>query len=422
MFPAEIGNANITHGVDSVLDDLNDPPLTPRAVETPSEEADLIELAQDPLVLVAMLGDASTKDRIRIANKLPMVGRQTSLELLIGLLTDRAPAVQVAAINGLETLGNRACVNLLIDIMKRGPASVRIRTATALGTFADSTAYSILVEALDDPVWEVSKAAVLAVTKYQNKQIIPLLCKRLRDVYKDVRGAATEAINQLGGWNVLSGVDQLAAYLVAMKDWKYAKHLRHETLRLLKEDLVQTRETTRKDAMEGLNALNWTPRSVEERANLFFFNEEWDKVAALGQYVIPQLVNALRYSFTVLKEDPRQHAALLLNRLKWEPSNDEDRAYYHAALEEWDKVYSLDKNILVSPLCYILRRFAGPAYGFKTNPPLSAARGLEQLDPSDLSITTIRDVATLTADNELKVELCRILSGWGIPYNPNDVQ
>ena len=398
--------------------------LDEKKLEQMLAEADVIDSIQDPHELAAMIVRTSTKNRVRIGRifvKILGIGGPASMNALIGLLDNQAPLVQSMAIKELADLKNRACVWPLVKLMKKAPASVRIEAIEALDVFADPTAYETLVSALDDPAREVRGAAVSALAEYHIQEAIPLITSMLRDTYKYVRDAAIEAIDKLGGWEALRNVDQLAAYLVATQKWEYAKHLRSEAINVLKNDLAQTRITTRRDAMEGLTRLGWTPKTVEDRANAYFFNEKWDDVAALGTPAIPSLLNALRHSYIASQENPRQHAARLLKQLNWQPGSDEDGIFYYIALENWDKVYSFDKAVAESPLTYVLRRFAGPALGFDTNPPLSAARGLEKLGPSDLAISTTRDVATLTDDAELKAELCRILTSWGHPYTPDDL-
>jgi HEAT repeat protein len=85
-------------------------------------------------------------------------------------------------------------------------------------------------------------------------------------------------------------------------------------------------------AAVALDALVWQPTGDDQKAIAAIARNEWEKVVGIGGVAVGPLLSIASYP----DGDSRENALECLEKMSWEPSNDEERTKYLSAIGDWD--------------------------------------------------------------------------------------
>lgn len=252
-------------------------------------------------------------------------------------------------------------VGPLIEILKEKNADLRERAAEALGKIGDARAMQSLTEALKDPSDRVRKAVAYSLGAIGDARALRPLAVALGDSDRHVGCAAAKAIKNLEGTE-FSDAGALELLTLALKcgDWE------------IRETVARTLKKFGGSQAIGILLTALTGSDSDLRATA---EEELDKINP--DWMRSERAKALIPSFVAGLQDPlssvRRTAAEKLEKLGWQPANDEERALRAAALRDWVQLASLGHSA-VGPLLVELR-------GEDLDVSENAAKALNEADP-----------------------------------------
>jgi HEAT repeat protein len=216
-----------------------------------------------------------------------------------------ASAVRRAAARALGQVGDPRAVEPLIATLEHwGDADVRKAAAEALVKIG-APAVEPLIAALKDEVEWVRKAAAWALVKIGAPAVEPLIAA-LKDGDKGVRRAAAEVLDELK-WQ--PGCDEAGAYYWTTKrQWNECVKIGAPAVEPLSAALKDWDADVRRAAA-------------------------W----ALGQIGDARAVEPLSVALRDADKNVREAAVGALDKLKWQPGNDEAGAYYWITKRKWGK-------------------------------------------------------------------------------------
>lgn len=329
--------------------------------------------AVDPLIRA--LARADDGSRWCIAGALARIGEDAIPALIAALGND---AVQAGAAATLVRMGEPA-VPPLIAVLARGDDEVRFGALYALREIGDA-AVPLLVESLDAPDGETRRSAAsvlretgwkpsdddaairyfiageawLDAAEYGERAVDPLI-RILKSPDRESWWNAARTLGEIGAPAVeplirlLHGADDedlrpLAGMALAEIGQSAVSPLIGLLAEpALRETAVATLLKIGEAAAEAcVLALDGADTDVEETLRGI--------LCALGEAAIPPLIQAL----TAGRSGLRGHAADILDGMGWEPWNDDERAWYLIAREEWTELVLMGAPA-VDPLIRALR-------------------------------------------------------------------
>lgn len=196
-----------------------------------------------------------------------------------------------------DLVAKRNIQGLIQALKYKGENRVREKAASALGQIGDVRAIEPLITALNDGEWYVRGAAAEALGRIRDTRAVEPLIAALKD--KEIRMAATDALGRIGD---ARAVEPLIAVLKDPSNPNYARvHV----------------------------------------------------LAALGAVAEPRAVEAMVAALNDNAIDVRKAAADALEKSKWQPSSDLERAYFLVAQQKWDELLILGKTA-VEPLRLVI--------------------------------------------------------------------
>ena len=320
-------------------------------------------------LLAAALKDKDEQVRAAAAGALKGIADPGAVQALAEAMTDQASDVGDSAAEAMTALGP-AAVQPLIAALKDKDPRVRARAAGALGELADQQAVAPLVAALKDDDERVPRLAAEALAKIGPPAAKPLIAAladsdaklrmlaaealgELRDMRaikpmmallidsdRQVRMSAVRALDRMG-WEPLTPA-QKADYLIAQGAWDELTQLRPAPVERIAQELRAADPELRASAAGALRGLA-DPRGVTPLIAALKDPDAdvrhavaWALVE-IGQPAIKPLADTLK--------DPdgrmRKAAAEVLQELKWQPADDEQRLRYLVAMQQWEQLAKL---------------------------------------------------------------------------------
>jgi HEAT repeat protein len=276
-------------------------------------------LAIGPLVIALQHSDRDVDARRDAAGALGRIGEPLAVPPLISALKDGDNAVREMASNALVRIGIPA-ITPLVAALKGGATYVHVREAAgALGKIG-IPAIPPLIAALKDGSYNGTRAMALAALVKIGVPAVEPLGAALSDADWGLRTAAADALDKIG-WQ--PGRDATgAAYWIGRQKWdtcveigapalapllavlKYDTMRRHAILALgqigdsgavdpLVVALMDAHKDVRVAAADALEKIGWQPGQDEPGAAYWVIKEKWDKCVELGLPAIPALIAAL---------------------------------------------------------------------------------------------------------------------------------
>jgi HEAT repeat protein len=235
-------------------------------------------------------------------------------------------SVKGVALEILEKMGKSALLPL-IHILEHGPGYAQEYAARLLGNIRDPRVIGPLIRALQDYSPDVRREAVIALGKIGNKQATVPLITALEDKERLVRWRAVEALATIRDSKAIPFL------ITALKD---EETIRKAAVRALGKIV---RPNTAKPLIDALKDEN------------YFVTDTISRLLGqiLGRQTAAPLVQALKETH----KEVRQGAANILTQIGWEPANNDERALYLIAKQDWDRLPPLAKDA-VEPLIHIL--------------------------------------------------------------------
>lgn len=243
-----------------------------------------------------------------VIDTLGKIGDTRAAEPLIALLNAKEAEVCEAAVEALGMLGDKRAVEPLIAVLMNNRID-RIAVIEALGRLKDARATKPLIAVLEDPK-DMCKAVTRALGQIGDPRTTELLIAKLDDENPWTRERAAQVLGLIGG----AGAEEALIGLLRDKD-----------------------ERVRLGTATALDQLEWQSADLKEKAFYAMATCDFNNCVEIGMLASEALITALRYS----RKGIRESAAKALDKLNWEPSSTEEKAYYYAVKHDFDKCVEL---------------------------------------------------------------------------------
>ncbi len=330
-------------------------------------------------LIKALAYQKSTIVRKNAAYALGEIGDVRAAESLITALTDEDHEVRECSVDALGKLGDVRAVEPLIAALQDSRYRNN-RVACALGRLRDQRAVEPLIAVLKTGSRLDSRDVSEALVKHGSSAVGPLIAM----LKGRKHGVAAETLVKLG----TLAVDPLIAVLndgdarVTISAARILGEIGDSrAAEPLKRALTDSNADVRKNAAEALNKLNWKPGKDELGIWYYVELRQWDECSKYGVNAVKPLLDALQNSDKLscraiakglgeigdpraveplisLLTDPdvetRAVAANALNKIGWQPGNDQNGAYYWIAMQQWGKCMDLGAQA-IEPLVIMLK-------------------------------------------------------------------
>lgn len=266
--------------------------------------------------LVAILNDKNTYKaaRYQVVEALGQIGDKRAVEPLLGAFYNDSD-VRGSAATALGKLNDVRAVNSLIaTLQKDNDFFKRKDAAMALGQFHDPHAQQALIAALQDDsgikgYGTVRTTAAEVLGKIGDEQAMEPLIALLRN--EAMQAAAAEALGKI---------------VTRLED----ATVRARTVAMLIPALQNV--SARRTVADALDLLGWQPDQSASGAAYWVAKGQWDKCVAIGAAALEPLTDTLKSPY----EDVRQAVVNSLEKLGWQPEENEAGAAYWVAKRAWD--------------------------------------------------------------------------------------
>jgi len=382
--------------------------IIPFACEPAKKEPGLVPLTQQEI-------EALARETVQQAEQIPKAAPQESLRLtqdekieklikemrmgdpkddLWWMFTHDNPAKEDLVQMGIPA------VPYLVKSLSSRDSGIRKFAAEALGKIGEREAVKPLTEALNDEYSWVRAAAATALGELGASEAVAPLIRSLKSIDLETYKAAAESLEKLG-WQPENN-QELIAYLIAKRDLHTIANLLTKDIKLFSEALKNEKWYQRRTIISVLGQLNnsqatkilvmalededfrvskmaseflqrsdWQPANQQERITFMIASQDWDGLVSMGNVAIRPLVETLGHRYKVV----RRGAADTLEKLDWNPKNQEERIRHLIAKQDWDAVIRIGApavNILIGQLLqdtyYEGRKDAAIALGRINNP------------------------------------------------------
>lgn len=158
-----------------------------------------------PYLIESLEEDPDEEVRLKAAWALGEIGSPEAVDTLIVALGDDDWSVRRTAANALGMIADQRAVPYLIKALNDSDWQVRKFAAVSLGRMKDEKAIPILLEAMEDEDADVRWKAMLALAKFGERAVKPLI-KTLQNENWSVRARAAEVIGKIGGEDALNAL------------------------------------------------------------------------------------------------------------------------------------------------------------------------------------------------------------------------
>jgi HEAT repeat protein len=234
----------------------------------------------------------------------------------------------------LGATGDKNAVKPLIEAFQNEKKhSIRCQIIKALGEINDPTGAEHIIQALNDKDRDLRKQAAETIGQIGYKKAIKSLIHNLSDPDRDVRLKAAMALEKLGWypevdekekvrfylakgkWTKLGELGELAIeeLLQALKNedeivrWNAVdviKSIKSEkAIKALVESLKDQDKDIRWKVSEGLAEAGWEPSNDEEKAYYLFAQSKLVQLLELGEGALPAIIQALKSNDENLREN-----------------------------------------------------------------------------------------------------------------------
>ncbi len=277
-------------------------------------------------VILKALSDSDPDVQQAAVDALKEIKTPDLISPLIGILADRQRSARQAAVTVLTDIGTAAAPALYEALSDENPL-VRQAAASVLGRIKPSGALAPLIAATRDRVPHVRRIAALAIGRFSDRRAVSPLVALLKDGAVEVRQAAARSLGTLGD------PDAVKPLTLAFKEAP------EQMASSSGPAIIQIGNT----AVDPLIALLENPDAFLCPYIILWLGEIRDNRAAAA------LITFLRNkNFTL-----RHVAAEALEKIGWQPTDDETGASYWIAKQDWNRCMEMGTNA-IAPLCELL--------------------------------------------------------------------
>lgn len=297
--------------------------------------------------LIAALENNNDTFRRLAAETLGKMGRP-AIEPLAHVLNSKNHKIGIAAAEALAFMNEEDAIALLKKALTENRPNAQIVSAGVLGKSGDTQSISILLDTLKrgDSRWHL--AAVDALENI-GKPATDLLVENLKSNNGAVRNDAVDVLEKMN-WNPIDPGEK-AYYLIAKERWDDCTVLGNAAVVPLVNALrFNGHYQFCNPAAEALDKLRWVPNNDVDRAFYYVAKGKFDDCVLLGDSAFAPLVNALKD----MNERHRNSAMYTLEKMNWAPENDSDKAYCLSFNKKWDECSRLGK-FAVEPLIAVIK-------------------------------------------------------------------
>ncbi|MFX0065869.1 MAG: HEAT repeat domain-containing protein [Candidatus Hermodarchaeota archaeon] len=244
--------------------------------------------------LIKLLGHKKADIREEAAKALGRIGSSALEELLQALETSNL-VVQEGVIVSLGLIKDPIATEPLLKALQDPNRTIRGQAAKSLGLIGNPEAVEPLISSLSDKDDEVKMQIIEALGEIGDSRALDLLVEALKDREMKVRDSAAKALAKLGA----SGIDHLI-YLLWDGNPMIQRRAEKALLKmdvpigeLLLEASKEKNSQDRKKIGACLNRLRWNPKNDTEKARYLFLQMEWEKLLKLGTEAIEPLTQGL---------------------------------------------------------------------------------------------------------------------------------
>ncbi|MFA5255571.1 MAG: HEAT repeat domain-containing protein [Candidatus Omnitrophota bacterium] len=362
----------------------------------------LIKIGQPSVqpLIAELKGNGSRIFKAYCAYALGKIGDKQAVQPLLEALKNVSSEIRADAASALGEIGDKQAVQHLFEALKDGSRDVRKYAAIALSKLGHREVAQQLIEALKDKDWHVRESAADTLNQIGwapqtekekitfwiaynemsklvklGKPAIPSLIEVLRDDHYYVRKSAAETLDALR-W-VPQTEEEKAYYLVAKKDWTAVAKIGQPAIPSLVNALKDNEYDIYWNAGKVLDQIGWKPQAEEENIYYLIAKDDRSALVRIGKpavlaverllwrdfgnrYGHDQYNNIRRAAVEVLGEigesqsiEPIKHrlydsdwsvraaAVEALDKLKWKPQTEQEKAVYLIAKKDWDALVKM---------------------------------------------------------------------------------
>jgi HEAT repeat protein len=186
----------------------------------------------------------------------------------------------------------------LVKALRNKDGEVRCAAARALGKIGDTQAINPLVVALRDSYGNVRAAAAEALERLGDAQTVEPLVQALTDEFSNVRVHAAEALGRIRDTRA---VEPLAVVLRKDEDSRVRSQAARglgqmgdaRALGSLVAALIDKDLSVRYQVVRELESLGWQPLDDNQRARWAIAREDWKEAVSLGSVSVEPLIGVL---------------------------------------------------------------------------------------------------------------------------------
>ncbi len=341
------------------------------------EAAQALGQLKDPRAvgpLIEALKDSYAAVLRRTENALDKLNDPKAVESLVSALKSEYSRLQKHLKLAIARIGVPA-VEPLIKALGDYNLSVRVSAAETLGKINDRRVVEPLIEALRDENWEVRLSAARALGELKDTRAVGPLIITLKDHESRVRVGAAWALKEIDEDS--TELPEKILSLIAAKDWDKLKKIGEPAVEQLISALKNTdqevkagaaraladledkraveplvevfmdideKRSLRRETAWALDKIGWKPASQEEQVNYLIATEKWGKLIGIGKPAVKALKSLLKDKHA----EVRVNAAKALDKIGWQPSNQEEQVTFYVAAGKWSELIKIGKPAIES--------------------------------------------------------------------------
>ncbi len=349
-----------------------------------------------------------------------------------GLRSKLSSADKDVQINAVRAVGNRGEVSLTPEIIALLDSSARDAAISTLGALKDvrgvaplvalfrrqgitslerewigyalvgightEVVTTLLADAVSDPQTDVRLRALGVLQQVGTSTCTPALVKAAADADKKVREFAFYALCQVGDARAVPVLKR-----AIIENWPGAMGNAPKALeRLGAKDATAELTKILKDgvhrdsgnAAEALRALGWTPPDDEWRARYLVALQDWSGLRAMGAAAAGVVIDTCllnHYYGKALARSLNDEAVALLSAIKWTPSNGKERALLRIARGDTDGAAREGRDALPA----LMQAWAGGSEYAYLNGVMRAMEAVLSAHVQSVDASTLKALAAL---------------------------
>ncbi len=297
--------------------------------------------------LIAALRDEDNHVRATAVEALASIGDARAVEPLIAALRDKDNRVRASAVGALSKLGDPRAIDPLSRVLKDASWDVRMAALEALGKFKDNRVIGPLVTCLRDKDADARLAAVTALGKLNDPATLEPLILSLTDEQERVRSATAAVLRRLDkNWETSAGARRAIPAL--QQETKSANYWIRQAATDILAKISGNTEFLQAQTVAIVEPAQLKRQTVAEVLAIVLGDMDRDfrqaAAEALGNLGEQRAVEPLVDALNDADEWVRKAAAKSLETLKWQPTDNRDRARQLISLERWEEVIPLGET------------------------------------------------------------------------------